>query len=88
MPPQIDKRMFALALKELGHDPDEYSGQRLSLSGMAELYELQEEYILDAIDKRQVSAHYDYAKDTIWVDALDAAHFYYCLKNEPRASIA
>lgn len=82
MPPQVSKETFASALAELGLDPNEYRGQRLSLAGMCELYDLQEDLVLEAIDLRHIAAHYDYLKDTIWVDALDAAHFFYCLKSE------
>jgi hypothetical protein len=74
--------MFRKALIELGHDPHQYCGQRLSLAGMAELYGLDQEVILEAIDGKQIAAHYDYLNDTIWIEALDAAHFYYCIKNE------
>jgi len=82
MPPQVSKEAFASALKELGHDPDKYRGQNLSLAGMSELYEIEEDTILEAIDLRHIAAHYDYHHDTIWVCALDAAHFYYCIKSE------
>lgn len=82
MPPQVDKKTFTKALVELGHDPSRYIGKRLSLTGMSELYELAEETILDAIDGRHIAAHYDYLNDVIWIDALDAAHFYYCIQNE------
>lgn len=83
MVPQVDKESFRQALSELGHDPDLYAGKRLSLSGMAELYEIGQDLILQAIDDKKISAHYDYLNDTIWVDALDAAHFFYCLRNAP-----
>jgi len=82
MPPQVSKEAFAEALRELGHDPGKYQGQRLSLTGMCELYELDQEAVLEAIDLRFVAAHYDYMNDTIWLDALDAAHFYFCVRNE------
>ena len=82
MPPQVSKEAFAHALVELGMDPDQYRGQKLSLSGMCELYSLAEDLVLEAIDRRHIAAHYDYLNDTVWVDALDAAHFFYCLKNE------
>ncbi len=78
MGPQVDKAVFKQALKELGHDPYAYEGKRLTLSSMCELYELEQDFILDAIDRREISAHYDYMRDTIWLDALDAAHYYYC----------
>lgn len=79
---QITKEDFAAALSELGHDPNQYAGQRLSLSGMCELYNLDQESILDAIEMRQIAAHYDYYNDTIWVDALDAAHFYFVVRTQ------
>lgn len=82
MPPQVDRNMFKKALLELGHHPDQYEGKRLSLSGMAELYELQEDIIVDAIHSKKVAAHYDYINDTIWIEALEAAHFFYCIRNE------
>jgi hypothetical protein len=88
MPPQaspatqVTKEEFGEALREMGHDPNVYIGQRLSLSGMCELYGLEQDLILDAIDLRHIAAHYDYHNDTIWVDALDAAHFFFCIKSE------
>lgn len=82
MPPQVSKEAFAAALHELGHDPETYRGKRLTLLGMCELYQLEQDLILDAIDLRHIAAHYDYHADTIWLDALDAAHFYFCIKNE------
>jgi hypothetical protein len=75
----VSKTDFASALMELGHDPIEYQGKKLSLSGMSELYDLDQNAIIDAIDAKLISAHYDYRQDTIWIDALEAAYFYYCL---------
>jgi hypothetical protein len=83
---QINKTEFSKALMELGHDPSDYEGKRLSLSSMCELYELSQETILDAIDQDLVSAHYDYKNDTIWIDALEAAHFFYCFRNTQKLS--
>ncbi len=78
MGPQVDKAVFKQALTELGHDPDHYEGKRITFNGMCELYELDPDFVLNAIDLREIPAHYDYFNDTIWMDALDAAHFYYC----------
>ena len=75
----VSRTDFASALMDLGHDPIDYQGKKLSLNGMSELYELEQDAILDAIDAKLISAHYDYKQDTIWIDALDAAYFYYCL---------
>jgi hypothetical protein len=77
---QITKETFERALIEMGHDPSQYKGKRLSLTNLCELYELEEDIVINAIDKDLVSAHYDYKNDIIWIDALDAAHFYYCLQ--------
>lgn len=82
MPPQISKQEFAQALLEMGHNPSNYEGQRLSLSGMCELYDIEQEVVLEAIDLNHLAAHYDYRADTIWVDALEAAHFFYCIRTE------
>ena len=82
MGPQVLKEDFANALKELGHDPEAYRGKRLSFAGLCELYELDQDLVLEAIDRRMIAAHYDYQRDTIWVDALDAAHFYFCLRSQ------
>lgn len=79
---QITKETFERALLEMGHDPSQYKGKRLSLSNLCELYEIDEETVINAIDKHLVSAHYDYKNDVIWIDALDAAHFYYCTKSK------
>lgn len=82
MPNQVSKECFEQALKDLGHNPNDYRGKRLTLVNLCDLYELQQDTVLDAIDQDLVAAHYDYKKDTIWVDALDAAHFYYCMKSK------
>lgn len=82
MPPQVSKQVFQEALMELGHDPNEYIGKRLSIDGMAALYEFDADLILEAISLNRIDAHYDYRSDTIWIDALDAAHFYFCIKSE------
>jgi hypothetical protein len=82
MPPQVTKEAFASALLDMGHNPDDYAGKRLSLVGMCELYDLEEDTILEAIELRHIAAHYDYMHDTIWVDALDAAHFFFCIRSE------
>jgi hypothetical protein len=82
MPPQVSKQVFKRALAELGHDPSDYMGKKLSIGGMAELYEMDEDVILEAISLNRIDAHYDYRSDTIWVDALDAAHFYFCVRSE------
>ncbi len=82
MPPQITKEVFAQALTEMGHNPADYDGQRLSLAGMCELYDIDKELVLEAIDLNHLAAHYDYRADTIWVDALEAAHFFYCIRTE------
>ncbi len=75
----ISKTDFASALMELGHNPFDYQGKKLSLTGMAELYDLNTDAILDAVDAKQLAAHYDFRADTTWIDALEAAYFYYCL---------
>ncbi len=82
MPPQVSKDDFATALAELGINPDDFRGKRLSMLGLCELYELSEDTVLEAIERRHINAHYDYQADTIWVDALDAAHFFYCIRSE------
>jgi len=80
---QISKNMFKKALTELGHDPSVYEGKKLTLNNMCEIYEFNQEDILSEIEKKSLSAHYDYKNDDIWVDALEAAHYFYC----KRASI-
>jgi len=80
--PQVTKQDFASALKDLGHDPKDYEGKKMTLDGMVELYGFDEDIIIDAIDRKHIAAHYDYKNDTIWVDALDAAHFFYCVTSE------
>lgn len=79
---QVTKTDFAQALKELGHNPKIYEGQKLSLDQMCNIYELDQNIVLDAIEKDLISSHYDYINDVIWVDALEAAHFYYCLRSK------
>ncbi len=78
---QVSKQDFIKALSELGHNPNDYIGKKLTLEGMSSLYEIEKDAIIDAIDQKFVDAHYNYSEDTIWVDALDAAHFYFCVKS-------
>lgn len=81
MPPQVSKDEFLAAMAELGHNPDVYRGKKLSLSHMCKVYDLEQDSIIEAIDRKFLTAHYDYFADTIWIDALDAAHFFYCIKS-------
>ena len=76
---QVSKHAFSEALRELGHEPSQYEGKRISLAGMIDLYSIEEDVVISAIRNKDIAAHYDYQNDTIWIDALDAAHFYYCL---------
>lgn len=78
---QVSKQAFSEALAELGHDPGHYEGKRISLAGVMDLYGVDEDVVIAAIRNKDISAHYDYQQDIIWVDALDAAHFYYCLSS-------
>ncbi len=78
---QVSKEIFSQALIELGHDPNEYKGKRLSLNAVCELYDFETDTVINAIRHKKISAHYDYLNDTIWIDALDAAHFYYVSKS-------
>ena len=82
MVPQVDREMFVKALREMGHEPNDYAGQRISLASMCELYDLDDAAVMDAIEERLLAAHYDYKLDTIWIDAIEAAHFYFCVRNE------
>jgi len=79
---QVDRQIFSQALQELGHNPDDYSGKKVSLRGVMSLYELSQEELLQAIESKRLCAHYDYQKDVIWIDALEAAHYYYCLRSQ------
>lgn len=77
----ISRETFEKALTELGQDPSQYRGQRLHLEGFCELYTIEEAEAIDAIENGMIQAHYDYKKDCIWIDALEAAHYYYCNHN-------
>ena len=82
MAPQVSKRDFIKALSEMGMNPEDYSGKKISLDSAAETYELKKDVLVEAIDRNHIGAFYDYSTDTIMVDALDTAHFFYCVKNE------
>ena len=49
---------------------------------MAKSYEVKEDTLIDAIEAKKLYAHYDYKNDVIWIDALEAAHFYYCMTTD------
>ena len=78
---QVDRKIFAKALKELGHNPDRYLGKKISLTDMAFVYGFSQESLLEAVKKNALTANYDYEKDIVWVDAIDAAHFFYCVRS-------
>ena len=82
MGPQVDRENFIKAITELGHDPNQWVGKQLSIEKSIEIYKLKESDLLDAIDKDLIQAQYDYPKDTLWLDALDVAHFSFCILNE------
>ena len=79
---QISKDMFKKALTELGHDPLQYEGKKLTLKNMCDVYEFSHDELISEIKKKSLSAHYDYKNDNIWVDALEAAHFFYCKRSD------
>ena len=76
---QVSKEIFAKALKELGYDPSLYQGQKISLDRMAKMYEFEIPSLLDAIEVKKLRANYDYKEGVVWIDALEAAYFYYCV---------
>lgn len=82
MPTQVSQEQFEEALLELGHDPNDYRGKKLSLVGMCSLYGIPEETLVEAIRLKRLKAHYDFGLDQIWIDALEAAHFYFSIRNE------
>jgi hypothetical protein len=79
MEKHIDKTYFIKALKELGHDPSQYLGKKLTLEEVGILYNFQEDSLIEAINSKILAANYDYQTDKIWIDALEAAHFHFCV---------
>lgn len=77
--PQVELEDFTKALCEMGHDPETFRGKKISLQNMAKLYHFEEASLREAVEKGAITAHYDYRNDVIFVDALEAAHFYYCV---------
>lgn len=75
--------MFKKALTELGHNPKDFEGKKLPLQTMCEIYQFEEDEIIKIIENKKLSAHYDYQNDSIWIDALEAAHYFYCVKSSP-----
>ncbi len=75
----VERDMFIKALQELGINPKEFEGQKLSLKNMAEIYDFQYDALLEAVQNSMLKVYYSYTEDTMWVDALEAAHFYYCV---------
>ena len=78
---QVSKAAFKKALRELGHSPEQFEGQRVPLDKMASLYNLDPDSIITAVENKELGAHYDYLKDLIWIDGLEAAHYYYLKGN-------
>ena len=63
---QISRQDFSKALKELGHEPEHYRGKKLPLVKLLDQYKLEEEEVLNAIEKKMIAAHYDYYNDIIF----------------------
>lgn len=79
---QVTLENFANALLELGHDPAEYRGKKIALESICDVYDLEPDLLADAINDKTLSVHYDINQDKIWLDALEIAHFYYCIKSQ------
>jgi hypothetical protein len=74
----VDRKMFLQALRELGHEPENFMQQEIPLKVFSQIYVITEEKALKAIKKKQLKAIY--RKDTFWISILEAAYFYHCLK--------
>lgn len=81
MPAQVDKNIFKDALIQLGHNPSDYEGKKISLKKVEEIYGIFDEALFEAIKKDLLHAFYDVKSDTIFVDALEIAYFYFCVKS-------
>ena len=82
MGPQVNRENFIKAIEEMGHDPSQWVGKHLSIENSMDIYNFEETDLLDAIEKGLIEAQYDYPNDTLWLDALDVAHFSFCVLNE------
>ncbi len=78
---QITQDEFRVALEELGHNPSDFETQKVSIAEAAQLYEISEDILLEAIEANILRAHFDFKSRQVWLAGLDLAHFFYCLKS-------
>ena len=77
--PEKANQVYSVALEELGIDSGVFSGEMLSLVQVSNNYRIEYEEIITAIEADQLHTHYDYMRDEILVDSLEAAYFAHCI---------
>jgi len=74
------KEIFKQAVEDLGHELSFMENQRITLEMFSNSYNVSMELILEAIEKKKLEVHYDYEKEIVWLDLLEACYFSYCLE--------
>ena len=77
--PEKANLVFTVALEELGINVCDFNGKVLSLVELSDRYDIDYEDVISAIEADQLHTHYNYMRDEILVDALEAAYFAHCI---------
>lgn len=76
------KNLFKQAVEDLGHEISFLENKRISIKKFSQEYHVPLKMILKAIEEKKLGAHYDYKKEEVWLDLLEACYFSYCLEFE------
>lgn len=74
------KEIFKQAVEDLGHEISFMENQRISIETFSDSYGVPMELIVEAIENKRLQVHYDYEKEVVWLDVLEACYFSYCLE--------
>ena len=80
------KVLFREAVEKLGHETSFMKDKRISLKKLSSSYGIPIEYLLKAVEKKELHAHYDYKTELVWVDLLEACYFSYCYESKKSSS--
>lgn len=80
------KALFRRAIEDLGHEISFMENQKITIKQFSTEYSVPMELILKSIEEKKLQAHYDYKKEVVWLDLLDACYFSYCLGSQEESA--
>ena len=80
------KALFKRAIEKLGHKTSFMENKRISVEKFSKSYAIPMEIILKAIEQKKIHVHYDYSKEIVWLDLLEACYFSYNFDSEKKSA--